>query len=161
MPYPKLGIVSQGKLSNESIETLDGILKNDPDCWAAKFVVGMNHLHWPRKLNHAPIAIKEFTELIAMQKKYPPDKQRDHFALAYVGLGDSYVKNIEQGQEEYLALAKKTWTDGLAKYPNSLDLKKRLELLAKSPDEIIQFVTDLRSLKNPVDTDLNQIWVEK
>jgi hypothetical protein len=78
-----------------------------------------------------------------------------------VGLGDSYVKNIEQGQEENLALAKKTWTDGLAQYPNSSDLKKRLELLAKSPDEIIQFVTDLRSLKNPVDTDLNQIWVEK
>jgi hypothetical protein len=160
MPYPKLGIVAQGKLSNKSIETLDGVLKNDPDCWAAKFVVAMNHLHWPRKLNHAPIAVKEFTELIALQKKLPPDKQRDFFALGYVGLGDSYVKNIDLGQEENLALATKAWQDGLAQYPKSEDLKKRLEL-AKSPDAIIQFVTDLRSLKNPVDTDLNQIWVER
>ena len=161
MPSPKLGIVAQGKLSNKSIETLDGILKSNPDCWAAQFVVAMNHLHWPRKLNHAPIAIQEFTRLVDMQKKFPPDKQSDFFALAYVGLGDSCVKNIEQGREENLALAKKTWTAGLAQYPKSADLKQRLDLFAKGTNEIIQFVTDLRSLKNPVDTDLNQIWVEK
>jgi tetratricopeptide (TPR) repeat protein/uncharacterized low-complexity protein len=161
MPYPKLGIVAQGKLSNRSIDTLDAILKTDPNCWAAKFVVAMNHLHWPRKLNHAPLAIKEFSELIELQKKLPPAKQRDYFALGYIGLGDSYVKNIDLGQEENLALAKKTWEAGLAAYPKSEDLKKRLELLAKSPDDIIQFVTDFRSLKNPVDTDLNLIWVEE
>jgi enediyne biosynthesis protein E4 len=161
MPYPKLGIVAQGKLSNKSIETLDAILKTDPECWAAKFVVAMNHLHWPRKLNHASLAVQQFTELIAMQKKFPPEKQRDHFALAYVGLGDSYVKNIDQGQEENLAHARKTWESGLAQYPNSAALKKRLALIAQSPEAIIQFVVDLRSLKNPVDTDLNLIWVEK
>jgi enediyne biosynthesis protein E4 len=161
MPYPKLGIVAQGKLSNKSIDTLDGILKTDPECWAAKFVVAMNHLHWPRKLNHAPIAIKEFTELIALQKKLPPDKQLDHFALGYVGLGDSYVKNIDLGQEENLAQAKKTWEAGLVQYPNSAEVKQRLDLLAKGTNDIIQFITDLRSLKNPVDTDLNLIWVEK
>jgi enediyne biosynthesis protein E4 len=161
MPYPKLGIVAQGKLLNKSIETLDALLKTDPECWAAKFVVAMNHLHWPRKLNHASIAVKEFSELITLQQKFPPDKQREHFALGYVGLGDSYVKNIDLGQEENLAHAKKTWEAGLALYPNSADLKKRQELLAKPPDDIIQFVTDLRSLKNPVDTDLNLIWVEK
>ena len=161
MPYPKLGIVAQGKLSNKSIETLDAVLRSDPDCWAAKFVVAMNHLHWPRKLNHAPIAIKEFTELIALQEKLPPDKQRDYFALAYVGLGDACVKNIDLGQDENLAQAKKTWETGLAKYPKSAELKQRLDLLAQSPETIIQFVTDLRSLKNPVDTDLNSIWVEK
>jgi len=30
MPYPKLGVVSQGKLSNKSLEELDKILKMDP-----------------------------------------------------------------------------------------------------------------------------------
>ena len=60
-----------------------------------------------------------------------------------------------------MALAKKTWTDGLAQYPKSADIKQRLDLFSKGTNEIIQFVTDLRSLKNPVDTDLNQIWVEK
>jgi len=161
MPYPKLGIVAQGKLSSRSIETLDGILKADPECWAAKFVVAMNHLHWPRKLNHAPLAIQHFNELITLQQRLPPEKRRDHFALGYVGLGDSCVKNIDQGQEANLAEAGKAWEAGLALYPHSADLKKRLELLAQSPDAIIQFVTNLRSLKNPVDTDLNLIWVER
>ncbi|MHC4067726.1 MAG: CRTAC1 family protein, partial [Planctomycetota bacterium] len=54
MPYPKLGIVSQGKLSNKSLAELDNILQLDPQCWTAKFIRGMNHLHWPRKLGHAP-----------------------------------------------------------------------------------------------------------
>ena len=161
MPYPKLGIVAQGKLSNKSIDTLDALLQQDPGCWAAQFVVAMNHLHWPRKLNHAPIAATEFSKLIALQNKLPPDKQRDHFALAHVGLGDAYVKNIDQGQEENLARAKKAWETGLAQFPKSEDLKKRLALLAKSPDDLIQFITDLRSLKNAVDTDLNLIWVEQ
>jgi tetratricopeptide (TPR) repeat protein len=161
MPYPKLGIVAQGKLSNKSIETLDEILKIDPSCWAAKFVVAMNHLHWPRKLNHAPQAVKEFTELIALQKQLPSEKQRDYFALSYAGLGDAYVKNIDQGQEENLARAKQAWSTGMALYPNSAELAQRLSLCNKTPDELIQFVADLRSLKNPVNTDLNLIWVDK
>jgi len=161
MPFPKLGIVNQGKLSNKSLEALDGILARDPECWAAKFVRGMNHLHWPRKLSHAPMAIQDFTELIAAQKKFPADKQRDYFALAYVGLGDSYVKNIDNGLEENLGLAKKTWQEGAAHYPKSAELKQRLDVAAKGTNDIIQFVSELRSLKNPVDTDLNQIWVEK
>jgi tetratricopeptide (TPR) repeat protein len=161
MPYPKLGIVAQGKLSNKSIETLDGILKTDPECWAANFVVAMNHLHWPRKLNHAPIAVEEFTELITMQTKFPPERQREHFALAYVGLGDSYMKNLDAGLEENVGLAKQTWEAGGVQYPKSPDLKHRLDLLARGTNDIIQFITELRSLKNPVDTDLNLIWVEK
>jgi tetratricopeptide (TPR) repeat protein len=161
MPFPKLGIVAQGKLSNKSIETLDRILARDPGCWAAKFVVAMNHLHWPRKLGHAPIAVKEFTELIAMQNKLPSEKRLPHFALAYAGLGDAYIQNREEGLEQNLAEARKAWQTGLGHYPGSADLKTRLDLLAKGPDEIIQFITELRSLKNPVDTDLNQIWVEQ
>ena len=160
MPYPKLGIVSQGKLSNKSLDELDRLLDMDPGCWTAKFVRGMNHLHWPRKLDHAPLAIKDFTELIAMQNKLPPEKQRDYFALAYVALGDAYVKNREAGLEENMAQARKAWQQGLAKYPDSSELKERLELTAKSTDELIAFVKGLRGLEDPVDTDLTRVWVE-
>jgi hypothetical protein len=161
MPYPKLGIVNQGKLSNKSIETLDRILAREPECWAAKFVVAMNHLHWPRKLNHAQQAIKEFSELVVMQQQFPPAQQREYFALAHLGLGDAHIQNLDLGRDENLAAAKKAWETGLAKYPGSVDLKQRLDALAQSPDGLIQFVRDLRSLKNPVNTDLNQIWVER
>jgi tetratricopeptide (TPR) repeat protein len=160
MPYPKLGIVSQGKLSNKSIEQLDIILHNDPTCWTAKFVRGMNHLHWPRKLGHAPLAIRDFTELIAMQKALPPEKQRAYFAFGYVGLGDSHVKNRDAGVEESLALARQAWEQGLKEHPDSPDLKQRLELLSRSPDELIDYIEKLRGLEDPVDTDLAKVWVD-
>ena len=160
MPYPKLGIVSQGKLSNKSLVELDVVLQMDPTCWTAKFIRGMNHLHWPRKLNHAPLAIKDFTELIALQKTLPAEKQRDYFALGYVGLGDSYVKNREQGFDENLSKAGQTWEEGLEEYPNSEELKKRLELAAKSSEELIAYIRQLRGLEDPVDTDLARVWVD-
>ena len=96
-----------------------------------------------------------------MQKKFSPERQREHFALAYVGLGDSYMKNLDAGLEENIGLAKRTWDTGIGQYPKSRELKQRLDLLTKGTNDIIQFVTELRSLKNPVDTDLNLIWVEK
>jgi tetratricopeptide (TPR) repeat protein len=160
MPYPKLGIVRQGILSNQSLGELNTILKMEPDCWTAKFVRGMNHLHWPRKLGHAPLAIKDFTELIALQGSYPPEKQRDYFALAFVCLGDSYVKNRDQGFEANLANARKAWEEGLERYPQSVELEHRLELLVRSPEELIEYVRHLRGLEDPVDTDLSRVWVE-
>lgn len=160
MPYPKLGIVSQGKLSNKSINELNRLLKIDAGCWTAMFIRAMNHLHWPRKLGHAPLAIEDFTKLIAMQNAFPEEKQRDYFALAYVGLGDAHVKNRETGFEENFAKAREAWKRGLEEYPSSPDLKERLELLAKSTDELIEFIKRLRGLEDPVDTDLSRVWVE-
>lgn len=160
MPYPKLGIVSQGKLSNKSITELNEVLKMDADCWTAKYIRAMNHLHWPRKLGHAPLAIKDFTELIELQKRLPPEKQRDYFALGYVGLGDSYVKNRDEGLEENLARARRAWEQGLAEYPNETELKQRLELADQSAEKLIEFIKRLRGLEDPVDTDLARVWVE-
>jgi tetratricopeptide (TPR) repeat protein len=158
MPYPKLGIVHQGILSNKSLQVLDGILAEDPTCWTAKFIRGMNHLHWPRMLGHAPLAIIDFTELIEMQKTLSLAKQRDHFALAYVALGDSYVKNRANGLEENLARARQTWEAGLKEHPDRPELKKRLELAARSGKELVSYVKKQRGLEDPVNTDLAQVW---
>ena len=162
MPYPKLGIVSQGKLSNQSLMELDTILQLDPHCWTAKFIRGMNHLHWPRKLGHAPLAIRDFTELIEMQKQLPAEKQRGYFAFGYVGLGDAYVKNREMGFAENLAKALEAWQQGLREYPNCEELKRRVELYQQSEDraEVIDYITKLRGLEDPVDTDLAKVWVD-
>jgi tetratricopeptide (TPR) repeat protein len=160
MPYPKLGIVGQGILSNKSLAELDRVLESDANCWAAKFIRGMNHLHWPRKLGHAPLAIKDFEELIAMQAAFPPERQRDYFALGYVALGDAHVKNRGEAPEESLAKARRAWQAGLREFPNSAELKQRLTLLEKSSEALIRFVKHLRGLGDPVDTDLSRIWVE-
>ena len=52
------------------------------------------------------------------------------------------------------------WQTGLGEYPDSPDLKQRLELMDRSPDEVIEFVEKLRGLEDPVDTDLAKVWVE-
>jgi tetratricopeptide (TPR) repeat protein len=160
MPYPKLGIVRQGILSNKSLAVLDAILTDEPHCWPAKFVRGMNHLHWPRMLGHGPLAVADFSELIAMQKTLPPEQQRDFFALAYVALGDAYVKNCHLGREAHLAKAREAWVQGLREYPKSSELQERLQLLEESQDQLIEFVNKLRGLEDPVDTDLSRVWVD-
>jgi tetratricopeptide (TPR) repeat protein len=161
MPYPKLGIVHQGILSNKSLAELDTVLEMDPACWTAKFIRGMNHLHWPRKLGHAPQAIKDFEELIALQETFPPSRQRDYFALAFVCLGDAHVKNRELGgYEQEMAAARKVWQEGLRKFPGSPDLKERLELADRSEAELIEYIAKLRGLEDPVNTDLTQVWVD-
>jgi tetratricopeptide (TPR) repeat protein len=161
MPYPKLGIVGQGILSNKSLQLLDGILRQHPGCWTAKFVRGMNHLHWPRMLGHAPQAIADFSELIAMQKTLPADQQHDYFALAYVALGDAYVKNCHLGRESHLAKAREAWEQGLREYPDCAELRERLQVLDASADDLIRFVNQLRGLESPVDTDLSRVWFER
>jgi len=160
MPYPKLGIVHQGILSNKSLAELDTVLGMDPTCWTAKFVRGMNHLHWPRKLGHAPQAIKDFEELIVLQESFPPERQHDYFARAFVCLGDAHVKNRETGYEKEMALARKVWEEGLRKFPDSEELKRRLELADQSDDELIDFISKLRGLEDPVNTDLTEVWVD-
>lgn len=159
MPYPRLGIVRQGILSNQSIAELDEILKLDPNCWAARYIRAMNHLHWPRKLDHAPLAIEDFKTLINLQDAWGPEAQEDYFAYAYVALGDAYVKNRDVDYEAMMQKARETWEEGLNRFPDSPDLKERL---SKTDDEeLMDFVKKLRGLEDPVDTDLSLIWIER
>ena len=75
-------------------------------------------------------------------------------------MGDAHIKNRDVGLDESLAKARKVWEEGLREYPNSPDLKERLELMDRSTDELIEFVEKLRGLEDPVDTDLAKVWVE-
>jgi hypothetical protein len=77
-----------------------------------------------------------------------------------VGLGDAYVKNSHLGREAHLAKAREAWEQGLREYPNSSDLKERVQLLDKSADELIEFVNKVRGLEDPVDTDLSRVWLD-
>jgi hypothetical protein len=59
-----------------------------------------------------------------------------------------------------LGKAQETWQKGLQEYPNFEDLQVRVELAAKSSEELIEFIKRLRGLEDPVDTDLAAVWVE-
>ena len=78
-----------------------------------------------------------------LQPEFPAEKQRDHFALAYVALGDAYVKNRAMGLDVNLAEARQVWESGLKKYPNFSDLEMRLKLMEESTDDLIEFVESI------------------
>ena len=77
-----------------------------------------------------------------------------------LALGDAYVKNRGNGLEENLARAREAWQAGLAEYPDSEELRHRLELMEESDEVLIEFVRKLRGLEDPVDTDLSRVWVD-
>jgi len=116
----------------------------------------MNHLHWPKNwvTPRKPFATSRSS---SPAKDVSRRKAAEYFALAYVGLGDACAKNT-------ITATRRTWRrrgglgDGLKEYPNSPDLKKRLELLSKSPAEVIDFVVKIRGLEDPLDTDLAKVW---
>jgi hypothetical protein len=56
--------------------------------------------------------------------------------------------------------ARETWSTGIEEYPDSPDLERRLELVNKSRDELIEYIRRLRGLEDPVDTDLARVWVK-
>ena len=156
MPYPRLGIVHQGILSNRSIAELNTVLELDPNCWAALYARATNHLHWPRMLKHAPRAIEDFKKLVAMQESWGPEKQEPYFVLPYVALGDAYVKNRATDSAGMFAKARETWKAGRAIYPNDPELKKRLSM---SDKELAALIKKVCGLEDPIDTDLSIMWV--
>ncbi len=159
MPSPETGIVSQGTLSNKSIDELNRVLELDPGCWQAVFIRGMNHLHWPRKLNHLPSAIADFERVLEMQQALPSEQRPGTLVDVYVALGDAYIKGCDSGTDANVARAREWWNAGLAAYPDTPELKARLEMLAATPDKLIDWVGRERGLEDPVDTDLSRIWV--
>lgn len=156
MPDHMMGIVGQGKLSNQSIAQLTKVLeneaaiKNDETHWAALYALGMNHLYWPKALRHAPDAVAAFTRCIEFQQRMSASGPRACFVLPYVGLGDALVKN---GQHDE---ARKIWKEARAAFPDDERLKERLAL--EDDAKLTEFIDKVRGLGIVVDTDLAILW---
>ncbi len=149
MPTAGLGIVGQGLLSNRSIRELDLVLKREPGSWAAMYGRAMNHLHWPKALMHASLAIADFKSCLKLQSAVPAGKLRPHHLLPYLGLADAYVKN---GQ---LDEARKSLQEAVKLFPADPRAAKRLAL---GDDELRKFVDEERGLARPIDTDISFVW---
>ena len=143
-------IVSKGTLARKSLDQLDAYLATDPNSWIGHYTRGMNHLHWPRALQHSGDAAKDFARCVDMQERAGSPKL---FHLrSYLGFGDAYVKNrqLEKGRQ--------AWRQGLKAFPNSSDLKERLAI--KDDKQLIKFVETQRSLDHPIDSDLSFLDAE-
>lgn len=149
MPTAGLGIVGQGLLSNRSIGELDRVLAKDPKSWPAMYGRAMNHLHWPKALRHAARAVADFEACLRLQDGIPAAQRKAHHLLAYLGLGDAFVKN------DQIAEARRIWKEAEDLFPGDPRLVRRQSL---GDEDLKRFVEDERGLARPIDTDLSFVW---
>ena len=150
MPWAKMGMVSQGKLSNKSMFQLTKVIEADSSNWAAWYARAMNHLHWPRAMKHAKRSIADFEKTLELQQAMGLSQPRRNFEYTYIGLGDALVKDYRHDE------AREVWREGLELFPHSAQLRKRLSIADNI--ELEEWLKKARALEKQVDTDLSIIW---
>jgi tetratricopeptide (TPR) repeat protein len=140
-------IVSKGSLARKSLDQFDVCLAAQPDSWLDHYLRGMNHLHWPRALQHSADAARDFARCVELQEKTGSTAAQPYHLRAFVGLGDAYAKDGKP------AKAREAWRSGQKKFPAAQELKDRLAITDDS--KLRKFVEDQRSLDRPIDTDLS------
>jgi hypothetical protein len=115
-------VVSKGILARKALDQVDMLLATDERWWPAVYSRAMNHLHWPRALNHSADAARDFRKCIELQSEKPPSQRPSYYVRAHIGLGDALAKDGD------FAGAKQAWTRGLAGFPSDPDLLQRVAL---------------------------------
>jgi len=82
-------IMSQARLSGQSVEMLKAALAIDSTHWTARYVLALNYFHMPAFLGRTDDAVREFERLIAQQ-----GTRNAHpvYAQPYIRLGELYVR---------------------------------------------------------------------
>jgi tetratricopeptide (TPR) repeat protein len=140
-------IVSKGTLARQSLDQTDLLIQADDQWWPAVYCRAMNHLHWPRALKHSADAAADFRRCLELQKKDGSPTARSYYVRTYIGLGDALAKNDQFDQ------ARDAWQEGLAAFPNSAELQKRVAL--KTAAAARAFVEAARNLEQQIDTDFS------
>jgi tetratricopeptide (TPR) repeat protein len=148
------GLVAQGYNASRSLDILSDLLEDNPEDWIARYIRGMNYLHWPKWFRKTKLARDDF--LICIEQSKRPDFKIKNFNpgervfhLAYIGLSDTYVvlglfdeaqKILHQAHKRFGALP---------------TIEQRLKL---NEQQLTDFVKNLRDLDYPIDTSLEFIW---
>lgn len=100
----------------------DAAIKLEPEHWTARFGKAFGTSMAPEFLGMRPEAIRQFEELLDIQKRRPPEP---HFADTYFRLGTLYkdAGNVEKARE--------IWNAGLVLFPDNEELKGTIEASTK------------------------------
>ncbi len=140
-------VICKGSLARKALDQLDAVLERDPDSWIGHYCRGVNHLHWPRALRHSRQAAADLERCVELRRKAAA---RPEDLRVYVGLGDAWAKAGDFDR------ARRAWRQGLALFPGSEELAKRLKPdLGSGDDDLLAYVEDQESLERPIDTDLS------
>lgn len=100
----------------------DAAIKLEPEHWTARFGKAFGTSMVPEAFGMRPYAIKQFEELLEIQKRKAPEP---HYADTYFRLGTLYkdAGNVEKAQ--------KIWAEGLSLFPDNEELKGTIEVSTK------------------------------
>ncbi len=116
-------IVERGML-REGVQTqLTEVLKRDPENWDARYMRAVGISHSQRTPQGRARAVEAFESLITIQQSQPSEPR---FAKTYGQLAGVLLA------EKNTAKARETITAGLARYPDSEELRKMLDGLPKN-----------------------------
>jgi tetratricopeptide (TPR) repeat protein len=112
----------QGMVWTRAAAAYDAAIKLDPEHWTARHGKAFGTSMMPEFLGQRPEAIRQFEELLEIQKRHAPEP---HYASTYFRLGTLYkdAGNLEKARE--------TWTAGLALFPDNDEIKGALEASTK------------------------------
>jgi tetratricopeptide (TPR) repeat protein len=150
-PPPPDGLVCQAQFSSRSISQLDGVLTAQPYNIVARYARGLNHLYWPRLMQHLPRAAQDLSYSVALTGTL--NQISNHFTdNAYTALGDAFAKD---GQ---IDAARNVWLNGLQIVHGSSLLQSRLAI---AKDQLVdEESASLRGLGVYVETDLSLFWTK-
>jgi hypothetical protein len=112
----------QGLVWMKASAAYDAAIKLQPEHWQARFGKAFGTSMAPEFLGMRPEAIRQFEELLEIQKRNPPEP---HFAGTYFRLGTLYkdAGNVDKARE--------LWNAGLALFPDNEQLKATIEASTK------------------------------
>jgi hypothetical protein len=142
---PGHSLLIQAKLSTNSMGHASAVLDHEPQNWLALYIRGLNNLYWPTWYRRTDNAIADLTRCIEISEAGPSSLKGTHAALAYIALGDAYVK------QNKLDTAREIWTRGASLHGVD-ELEQRLAI---EPARLADTIEQIRSREVPVDTDLS------
>ena len=145
---PAAGAITQVILANNALREFTKSIELHPT-WIGYYTRGNSYLFWPRIFNRTQLGIDDLKHALEMQQAGP---KRPYHVRVFVALGDGYWK-LDQFKE-----ATDTWRAGLAAFPDSGPLKKRL---AAGPDELGALVDAAYDPAVRVDTSLQDLWTSQ
>jgi tetratricopeptide (TPR) repeat protein len=144
---PAAGSITQVILANAALAQFTRAIRLQPN-WIGYYTRGASYLFWPKIFGRAPLGIADLQQALRIQQREP---RRPYHMRTFIALGDGYWKIGD------VKRARAVWQQGLAEFPESAQLRARLNGDNRA---IVRLVEDAFDPNRRVDTNLAELWSE-
>jgi tetratricopeptide (TPR) repeat protein len=147
---PAEGAITQVIRANDALTQFGKALAIE-DSWLGRYSRGHAYLYWPAIFRRADLGIADLDRAVAISQE--KGDRKPYYAFAWAALGDGYWRKSN------LAQARKTWKEGLALYPGSVELEERA---SRTDDaQLDAYLEKHYDVTARVATHLNEIYTDR